>query len=367
MAFLYLALRRVLELVALCFRSTEFKELEIVVLRHELEVLRRQVGRPRLRQADRVLLAAASRLLPRSSWSSLFVSPETVLRWHRRLVARRWSYPHKRLGRPTVSLEVGQLILRLARENPRWGYQRIAGELKGLGMSVSATTVRKLLRESDLRPAGERGGLAWREFVRAQAAGIIACDFFTVDTLWLGRLYVFFFIELGTRRVHLAGCTAYANRSWVVQQARQFAWSLSERALPTRFLIRDRDSKYTAVFDEIFRSERIEVIRTPIRAPKANAYAERFVGTVRRECLGWILILSRAHLEGVLRVYVDHYNGHRPHRALKLVPPDAAAPTLRLVGTGVGCQNSVRAPGNLRFAGRTLILAPHRPGGEPNT
>jgi putative transposase len=333
MAFLYLSLRRVLELVALCFRSNEFKELEIVVLRHELEVLRRQVGRPRLRQADRALLAAASRLLPRSSWSSLFVSPETVLRWHRRLVARRWTYPHKRLGRPPVSLEVGQLILRLARENPRWGYQRIAGELKGLGMSVSATTVRKLLRESDLRPAGERGGLAWREFVRAQAAGIIACDFFTVDTLWLGRLYVFFFIELGTRRVHLAGCTAHPNTSWVAQQARQFAWSLSGRALPIRFLIRDRDSKYTAAFDEIFRSERIEVIRTPIRAPRANAYAERFVGTVRRECLDWILILSRGHLERVLDVYVDHYNGHRPHRALKLVPPDPAAPTLRLVDT----------------------------------
>jgi putative transposase len=220
MAFLYLALRRVLELVALCFRSTEFKELEIVVLRHELEVLRRQLGRPRLREADRVLLAAAGRLLPRSSWGSLFVSPETVLRWQRRLVARRWTYPHKRLGRPPVSLEVGRLIVRLARENPRWGYQRIAGELKGLGISVSATTVRKLLRESDLRPAGERGGLAWRDFVRAQAAGIIACDFFTVDTLWLGRLYVFFFIEIGTRRVHLAGCTAHPNGGWVAPSRR---------------------------------------------------------------------------------------------------------------------------------------------------
>jgi putative transposase len=330
---LYLALRRVLELVALCFRSTEFKELEIVVLRHELEVLR-QVGRPRLGQADRALLAAASRLLPRSSWSSLFVSPETVLRWHRRLVARRWTYPHKRLGRPPVSLEVGQLDPATGAREPSLGYQRIAGELKGLGMSVSATTVRKLLRESDLRPAGERGGLAWRDFLRAQAAGIIACDCFTVETLWLGRLYVFFFIEIGTRRVHLAGCTPTPNGSWVAQQARQFAWSLSERAVPIRFLIRDRDKKYTAVFDEIFRSERIEVIRTPIRAPRANAYAERFVGTVRRECLDWILILSQGHLERVLDVYVDHYNRHRPHRALKLAPPGAAAPTLRLVDTG---------------------------------
>jgi putative transposase len=144
---------------------------------------------------------------------------------------------------------------------------------------------------------------------------------------------VFFFIELGSRRAHIAGCTAHPNSSWVVQQARQFAWSLSERALPIRFLIRDRDRKYTAAFDEIFRSERIEVIRTPIRAPRANAYAERFVGTVRRECLDWILILSRGHLERVLDAYVDHYNGHRPHRAHELVPPDPAAPTLRLVGT----------------------------------
>ena len=191
----YLVLRRLLQLAVLRFRSDEFKELEIVVLRHELAVLRRQRDRPELSATDRVFLAAASRLLPRASWRSFVVTPSTLLRWHRRLVARRWSYPHKRLGRPPVSLEIGQLIRRLARENPRWGYQRIAGELKGLGMSVSATTVRKLLRESDLRPASERGGLAWREFLRAQAAGIIACDFFSVDTLWLGRLYVFFFVR----------------------------------------------------------------------------------------------------------------------------------------------------------------------------
>lgn len=160
---------------------------------------------------------------------------------------------------------------------------------------------------------------------------MIACDFFTVDTLWLRRLYVLFFIELGSRRVYLAGCTERPRGSWVAQQARQLAWSLTERATPLRFLIRDRDSKYTVVFDQVFRSEGVEVIRTPVRAPQANAYAERFVGTARRECLDWILILGRSHLDRILRVYVDHYNHHRPHRALGLVPPEPRRPALRPV------------------------------------
>jgi hypothetical protein len=329
MSFVYVALRRVLELIGLCFRTTEFKELEIIVLRHELEVLRRQVARPKLRPADRAFLAAASRVLPRSSKRSFFVRPETVLQWHRRLVARRWTYERKRLGRPPIPAETRELILRLARENQRWGYQRIVGELSRLEVTVSATTVRKVLRQADLRPAAERAGLSWHEFVRSQAAEMIACDFFTVDTLWLRRLYVLFFIELGSRRVHLAGCTERPSGAWVAQQARQLAWSLPGRARPLRFLIRDRDSKYTAVFDEVFRSEGVRVIRTPVRAPKANAHAERFVGTVRRECLDWILILGRGHLERVLRVYVDHYNAHRPHRALELMPPEPDAPTPR--------------------------------------
>jgi hypothetical protein len=202
----YLVLRRVLQLAALRFRSAEFKELEIVVLRHELGVLRRQLTRPELRPADRVFLAAASRLLPRSSWPSFVVTPTTLLRWHRRLVARRWTYPG-RAGRPPIGREIRELVLRLARENPRWGYQRIAGELGGLGVSISATTVRKLLREAGLAPAGCRAGLSWRQFLRTQARSMIAVDFFTVETVSLQRLYVLFFIELGTRRVHLAGCT----------------------------------------------------------------------------------------------------------------------------------------------------------------
>jgi putative transposase len=201
-----------------------------------------------------------------------------------------------------ISEQVGELVLRLACENPRWGYQRIVGELAGVGVRVSATTVAKILRQADVPPAGARAWLCWREFLRAQAQSMIACDFFTVETLWLGRLYVLFFIELGSRRVHLAGCTASPSGTWTAQQARQLAWSLSERLTPIRFLLHDRDSKFSRVFDQVFRSNGVEIIRTPFRAPQANAFAERWVGTVRRDCLDWILIVSRRQLEQVLRV-----------------------------------------------------------------
>ncbi len=328
-SFCYVALRRVLQLAALRFRSKEFKELEIVVLRHELAVLRRQAGRPELTSADRVFLAAASRLLPRASWRSFVVTPTTLLRWHRRLVVKRWTYPG-RVGRPPIGGEIRELVLRLARENRGWGYQRIAGELRGLGLTVSATTVRKLLRQAGLGPAGVRAGLSWRQFLRAQAHSMLAADFFTVETVSLQRLYVLFFIELGSRRVHLAGCTANPSGAWVTQQARQLTWGLAERSTSVRLLIRDRDSKFTRDFDIVFRSEGIEIVRTPVRAPKANAVAERFVRTVRAGCLDWLLILNHRHLERVLRVFVEHYNVHRPHRALNLMPPDPQRPPLRL-------------------------------------
>jgi putative transposase len=319
-SLVYLLFRRALAVAALRWRSREFKELEIVVLRHELAVLRRQVARPRLEATDRVFLAAASRLLSGTSRRSFFVRPETLLGWHRQLVRRRWTYARRRPGRPAVP-EERELVLRLARENPRWGYQRIAGELAGVGVRVSATSVAKILRQAGVSPAAARAGLGWRTFLRAHAQSMIACDFSTVETLWLGRLYVLFFIELGTRRVYLAGCTANPDGPWAAQQARQFAWSLSERPTPIRYLIHDRDSKFSRAFDDIFRSEGVEIIRTPFRAPKANAFAERWVGTIRRDCLDWILIASRRQLEHVLRVYVDHYNSHRPHRALALTPP----------------------------------------------
>jgi putative transposase len=329
-SFCYLVFRCVLQLVSLRPRTDDFKELEIVVLRHELSVLRRQTCRPPLTTIDRVFLAAASQLLPRSSWRSFLVTPATLLRWHRRLIARRWSY-EGRTGRPPIGGEIRALVVRLARENPRWGYQRIVGELHGLGLTVSTTTVRKILQQAGLGPAGERAGLSWRAFLRAQAKSMIAVDFFTVETVSLQRLYVLFFVELASQRVHLAGCTTNTTGVWVTQQARQITWMLSERSTPLRFLIRDRDTKFTRDFDTVFASEGIQIIRTPVRAPKANAIAERFVRTVRSECLDWLLIVNRRHLERVLRVFVDHYNSHRPHRSLNLEPPDPPARKLRVV------------------------------------
>ncbi len=217
-------------------------------------------------------------------------------------------------------------MLRLAQENPRWGYPPIVGELKGLGIAVSATTVRAWLRATGLGPAGKRRETTWREFVRAHRQSLLAVDFFTVETISLQHLYVLFFIELGSRRVHVAGCTANPSASWVVQQARQLSWTLAERSKPMRFLIRDRDQKFTDGFDAVFRSDGIEVIRTPFRAPQANAVAERFVRTVRSECLDWLLILNQRHLQRILEIFVDHYNSHRPHRALSLAPPEARRP-----------------------------------------
>lgn len=320
-SLVYWALRRLVELVALAFRSSSAKDVEIVILRHQLHVLRRQVGRPRLHDADRALLAALSARLLRPSSSLLLVRPETVLGWHRALVRRRWTYRRRPPGRPPLAADLRELILRLARENPRWGYRRIQGELAGLGFSVSASAVRTLLRRHKLDPAPRRVGSSWREFLTAQAASMLACDFFTVDTVFQRRLYVLFFIELQSRRVHLAGVTANPDGGWVAQQARNLFLAREDPSSPWRFLIHDRDAKYSASFDEVFCSEGVEIVRTPIRAPRANAHAERFVGTLRRECLDWLLIVNRRQLEHVLRTYIGHYNNHRPHQALGLSAP----------------------------------------------
>jgi transposase InsO family protein len=212
------------------------------------------------------------------------------------------------------------LVLRLARENPRWGDRRICGELAKLGFRLSPTSIRRLLAQARLKPAPRRSGPSWRELLHTQAASIVACDFFTVESLFLRRYYAPFFIAHGSRRVWLAGCTANPTAAWVTQQARNLGLDFSGQGV--RFLIRDRDSKYSGPFDEVFRSEGIRIVKTPVRAPQANAIAERFVRTVRAECLDWLLILNRRHLEGVLRVYVDHYNRERPHRALDLRPPE---------------------------------------------
>jgi putative transposase len=248
-SFIYLVFVSLLRLLIGGRRPAQVKDIELIVLRHELDILRRQVKHPRLRSSDRAFLAAASRLLPPRRRHGLLVTPQTLLRWHRELVRRRWTYARRGPGRPSIDAEKRELVLRLARENPRWGYQRISGELKKLGLAVAPST----------------------------------------------------------------------GRRWVAQQARNLVFAPGlENA---RFLIHDRDSKFVAAFDEVFRGEGIGVILTPPRAPKANAYAERFVRTARAECLDWLLILGPRQLDRALRVFVDHYNHQRPHRALALCPP----------------------------------------------
>jgi len=229
-------------------------------------------------------------------------------------------------------------VVRLATENPSWGYRRIHGELLGMGFRLAASSVWAILKRHGIEPSPKRSGPTWGEFLRAQAATLLACDFFTVDTVLLRRLYVLFFIEHGSRKVHVAGATTSPTATWVTQQARQLAWVLGERSVAARWLIRDRDAKFTTSFDQVFRSEGMRVIRTPVRAPRANAIAERFVGTVRRECLDRMLILGRRHLIAVLDEFVDHYNTHRPHRALDQAHPWASAPTeLAKSRPQVGC------------------------------
>jgi putative transposase len=273
------------------------------------------------------VLAAASDLLPRGRWSAFVVSPQTLLRWQRELVRRKWTYRRRSAGRPPLDSERRELVLRLARENPRWGCVRIQGELRKLGIRVGATTIRALLRQHGLGPAPRRDGPSWAEFLRAQSQGVLACDFFTVETVWPRRLYVLFWIEHGSRRVHFAGVTAHPDCAWVTQQARNLA--IDERLRGVRFLIHDRDAKFCGPFDAIVRSEAVRVIETPFRAPRANAVAERWVRTVRSECLDHLLIVGWRHLELVLRAYLAHYNRERPHRSLALATPAGQPPAAR--------------------------------------
>jgi len=320
-SFAYLAVRRMIALMVLVLRSSQSKEIEILVLRHELEILRRNQPRPRLEPADRAWLAALSRLLPRERWSAFGVRPETLLRWHRRLVARHWTYPHRRPGRPPIADELAELIVRLATDNPTWGYQRIQGELLSLGHWVAASTIGKVLRTHSLDPAPRRSSATWRQFLCQQAASIVACDFFSVDTVSLRRLYVLFFIHHGTRRVFLAGITTHPTWEWVTQCARNVSADLREAGLAVKDVLRDRDAKFGLGFDAVWQGEGASIVRCPVRAPNANAICERWVRTVRSECTDRLLIVNERHLRRVLGRYVRHYNEHRPHRALELHSP----------------------------------------------
>jgi putative transposase len=323
-SLVYLLLRQILQMLSQLARDGGAKDVELLVLRHQVAVLRRQVHRPELRPEDRVVLAALSRLLPRARWSAFFVTPATLLRWHRQLIARHWTYPHTRPGRPPIARQIRDLALRLAAENPTWGHRRIHGELVGLGYRVAASTVWKILHQAGIDPAPRRSGPTWKQFLTAQAHGILACDFFTVDTVFLKRIYVLFFVEIATRQAHIAGVTAHPTGAWVVQQARNLLMDLGDRADRLRFLLRDRDGKFTAAFDAVFTAADIEIIRTPPQAPRANAIAERWVGTVRRECTDRILIAGERHLRTMLDEYINHYNKHRPHQALAQRPPNPA-------------------------------------------
>jgi len=316
----FMVVRQALSVIGLG-PSPDAKDVEIAVLRHQLAVLRRQIARPRYTPADRMIFASLAKLLPRGRWSIFLVTPSTLLRWHRDLVRRRWTYPTDGRGPRALDPEIAGLVVRLARENPRWGYLRIVGECRKLGVRVSATSVRTILRRHHPGPAPRRGGQSWTQFLRTQAAGTLACDFLTVETIGLTRLYVFFVIELDRRRVHLAGITAHPTGAWVTQAARNLLMDLDENAHRFRFLIRDRDDKFTWAFDAVFTTASIEVIKIPPRSPKANAFAERWVRTVRAECLDWVLIFNRRHLQNVLNAYIGHYNTARPHRGIDLDVP----------------------------------------------
>jgi putative transposase len=308
------------------------KDVEIIVLRHQLKILSPQAARPHLRKIDRLFLAALSRILPRQQWDSFLITPQTLLRWHRELVRRRWTYKKEReLGRPAVQPRTVAIILQLARENPRWGYVRIQDELQKLGIKVGATTVRRILRAHGIGPAPRRSGPSWSEFLRAQANGMVATDFFTVETVRMKTLYVLFFIELATRRVHLGGVTEHPESAWTTQQARNVSINRSGSADPS-FLIHDRDCKFSGAFDQVFEAQGAKIIRTPIRSPKANAFAERWVLTVRNECLDWMLIRGQHHLQSMLLTYIDHYNRERPHRALALGTPEPRSRALEPSG-----------------------------------
>src|SRR5690242_6763529 len=319
---LYLIFARLCGWLVLLGRSSASKDAELLVLRHEVAVLRRIHPRPRLDWADRAVLAALIRLLPARLRMHRLVTPGTVLRWHRRLITRKWTYLD-RTGRPPVSAQIAALIERLATENHGWGYKRIQGGLLKLGHRVSASTIRRVLKTLKIPPAPQRRtGTTWRQFLHAQASTMLATDFFHIDcAVTLQRLYCLFVMEIGTRYVHILGITANPDGPWTVQQIRNLLMDLGDRAADFRFLVRDRAGQFTASFDAVLADAGIQAVKIPPRSPRANAYAERFVLTARTEVTDQMLIFAPRHLRTILAEYEAHYNGRRPHRSRQLLPP----------------------------------------------
>jgi putative transposase len=322
----YLLLRCLLGCLTVLARDEVTKDVELLVLRHENAVLRRQISRVRYQPGDRLWLAALSRLLPRSRWGEVFmVTPATLLAWHRRLVARKWDYSSRRRpGRPSTAIAIRKLVIRMATDNPTWGHRRVQGELIKLGHQIAASTVWQILHDAGIDPAPRRAGPTWKQFLTAQARGIIAADFMHVDTVLFRRVYALIVIEHDTRQAHLAGITAHPDGALITQAARNFLMDLGQRAASVRFLLRDRAGQFTESFDAVFTAAGVRIPASPPQAPRANAICERMIGTLRREVLDRLLIISEHHLREVLTEYLQHYKTARPHRALDQLAPAQA-------------------------------------------
>jgi putative transposase len=321
----YLALTSVFAFIRLLPMSDTDKDIEILTLRHQLAILQRQIGKPRLTPPDRAFLAALLHRLPRPKLRQLhlIVSPDTVLRWHRDLLRRnhaKQSRP-KRAGRPPTVRSIQALVVRLARENSSWGYRRIHGELAALGIKVAPSTVWEILQRNGIEPSPERDRQTWAAFLRGQAHAILAADFFETRTLTGARLYVFAVIEHATRRVRVLGATAHPTAAWTTQLARNLVMDLQDAGATVKYLIRDRDSRYTAAFDAVFHSEGVAIVKTGVRVPRMNAIMERWVRSCRTELLDRTMVVNQAHLMHALREYQTFYNQHRPHRALRAAAP----------------------------------------------
>jgi putative transposase len=324
---LYLIFQHMLGLVLLTGRTSSTKDIELLVLRHEVTVLRRTNPRPRLDWADRAVFAALIRRLPTRLRAHRLVTPNTILRWHRRLVRKKWTYSN-RPGRPSIDASVAALVVRMATENPSWGYRRVQGELLKLGYRVGASTIRRILKRHRIPPAPVRHtDTSWRRFLRTQATSMLAVDFFHVDcAATLRRLYVLFVIEVGDRYLHVLGVTAHPDGPWTTRQARNLVMDLGDHVGRFRFLVRDRAGQFAGSFDAVLADAGIEVVKIPPRCPRANCFAERLVLTVRTELTDRMLIFGEWHLRRVLAEYAAHYNVQRPHRALQLRPPRPQSP-----------------------------------------